>query len=289
MTTTLGDRGAPPPSPPSDWASPPRRRRVPFRKTWMVLGSVFALASVGWGVFQIVGMFAYDKTHFHQTFDVTTSARVQSLDIGNNVGSVKVIGSDRPDIVIEGVVLRGLIKPSHREVVVGNVLEMHASCRTGATNFCSVDYEIQVPRDVDVRVRASGAGIRVSNVTGDIDLSSSGGAVRVEGSSGALRLHSSGGGVSGIGLHSTVVDASSSGGGVELEFLSEPTNVRATSSGGGVTVVIPDTDVAYRIEATSSGGSVSREVRSDPAASRRIHVSSSGGSVTVRYPEPISP
>jgi putative adhesin len=283
MTTTLDDQGTAVPPPPG-WDAPSRRRRVPFRKAWILAGSIFVLASVGWGTFQIVNALAYDKKQFRESFGVTTTSAVRSLDIDNAAGSVKVIASDRNDIVIDGEVLRSLAKPTHHERVNGDVLEIGATCNS-LGGFCSVDYDIQVPRDVDVRVRASGGGVRVSNVTGDLDLRSSGGGVRVEGATGTLFLRSSGGGITAIGLQSTVVDASSSGGGVGLEFLEEPVNVSATSSGGGVTVVIPNTRATYNIKASSSAGSVSRDVRSDPESSRRIHVSSSGGGVTLRYPE----
>ena len=282
MTTTLDDQGTVPPPP--GWEPPTRRRRVPFRKTWVLVGSIFVIASVGWGAFQLVNAFAYDKKQFRESFGTTTTATVRSLDIDNDAGSVTVIASDRNDIVIDGKVLRSLAKPKHHERVNGDVLEIGASCNA-LGGFCSVDYDIQVPRDVDVRVRAGGGGVRVSNVTGDLDLRSSGGGVRVEGATGTLFLRSSGGGITAIGLQSTVVDASSSGGGVGLEFLREPVNVSATSSGGGVTVIIPDTRATYNIQASSSAGSVSRDIRSDPDSSRRIHVSSSGGGVTLRYPE----
>jgi hypothetical protein len=283
MTTTLDDRGTAPPPPPG-WEAPNRRRRVPFRKAWILVGSIFVVASVGWGTFQLVNAFAYDKKHFRESFGVTTTGALRSLDIDNHAGSVTVTASDRNDIVIDGEVLRSLAKPKHHERVSGDVLEIGASCNS-LGGFCSVNYDIQVPRDVDVRVRDSGGGVRVSNVTGDLDLRSSGGGVRVEGATGTLFLRSSGGGITAIGLQSTVVDASSSGGGVGLEFLREPVNVSATSSGGGVTVVIPDTRATYNVQASSSGGGVSRDVRSDPDSNRRIHVSSSGGGVTVRYPE----
>jgi len=257
---------------------------IPFRKTWLAAGSVFAVASLGWGVFQVTGLIAYDKQEFHESLTATAAGPISTIDIDNDTGSVKIIGTDRSDVTINGEVVRGLTAPDHSERVVGTTLEIDATCFPVA-NFCSVDYDIQVPRDVNLKVRAAGGGIRVSNVTGTQDLASSGGGLRVEGAQRDLQLHTSGGGITAIALESGVVDASSSGGNVRLEFVDDPRHVDASSSGGGVTVVIPDDEATYDIQATSSDGSVSRDVRSDPDSNRTIRMHSSAGGVTVRYPD----
>ena len=254
-----------------------------IRRTWIGAGAVMAVASLGWGTLQATSLLAFDRQSFRSSFTTTETAAIQRIDIDNAAGSVDIVGSDRQDIAIDGHVVRGLQAPKHSERVTGNTLEIDATCHS-LSNFCSVDYDIQVPRDVAVRIRASGGGVRVTNVAGEQDIGSSGGGVRVEGADGALRLRSSGGGITAIGLRAAVADVSSSGGGVRLEFVDAPQTVRASSSGGGVTVVIPDTDVAYNVDASSSGGSVSRDIRSDPESARSISVDSSGGGVTVQYP-----
>jgi Putative adhesin len=255
-----------------------------LRHTWIGAGSFVAVVSLGWGAYQATSLLSFDSQKFRESFTAAETAAVETIDVDNDCGSVEIIGSDRDDVVIDGRVIRGLTAPTHSERVAGSTLELDARCNPIA-EFGSVDYDIQVPRDVAVKVRASEAGVRVSNVSGALDVSSSGGGVRVEGAHGALRLRSSGGGVTGFALESRTADASSSDGGVRLEFLDEPQTVTASSSGGGVTVVIPDTNVSYNVDASSSGGGVSRDVRSDPTSDRTITVHSSDGGVTVRYPE----
>ena len=254
-----------------------------MRRTWIGAGAVMALASLGWGTFQATSLLAFDRQSFRSSFTTTESAAVRRIDIDNAAGSVDIVGSDRQDIAIDGDVVRGLQAPKHSERVVGDTLVIDATCHS-ISSFCSVDYDIQVPRDVAVRIRASGGGVRVTNVTGAQDIGASGGGVRVEGAEGALHLRSSGGGITALALRSAVADADSSGGGVRLEFIDAPQTVGASSSGGGVTVVIPDTNFSYNVDASSSGGGVSRDVRSDPESSRTISVHSSGGGVTVQYP-----
>ena len=258
-------------------------RSTGMRRTWIGAGAVMAVASLGWGTFQATSLLAFEREKFRTTFSSTEVAAVRAIDIDNAVGSVDLIGSDRNDVAIDGKVIRGLSEPKHTERLNGDTLEIDASC-LNLSSFCSVDYDIQVPRGVSVRVRAAGGGVRVANVSGAQDLDSSGGGVRVEGAVGDLRLRSSGGGITAIGLQSSTADADSSGGGVRLEFIDAPQTVKASSSGGGVTVVIPDTNVSYNVDASSRGGGVSRDVRSDPESSRTISVHSSGGGVTVQYP-----
>ena len=253
------------------------------RRAWTAAGAVMAVASLGWGTFQVTSLLAFDREQFHTSFTTAEVAAVRTIDIDNATGSVDIVGSDRSDVAIDGKVISSLSEPKRTERVHGDTLEIDASCHN-LSSFCSVDYDIQVPRDVSVRVRAAGGGVRVANVTGAQALDSSGGGLRVEGAAGDLRLRSSGGGITAIGLQSSTADADSSGGGVRLEFVAAPQSVRATSSGGGVTVVIPDTSVSYNVDASSSGGGVSRDVRSDPDSSRTISIHSSGGGVTVQYP-----
>jgi hypothetical protein len=253
------------------------------RTTWIAAGACLAVASLGWGTFQATSLLAFDRRHFTESFTPAQTGPITTIDVDNAAGSIEIVGSDRDDIVIDGEIERGIKKPTHSERVADGTLRLEADCFAMST-ICSVDYDVQVPRDIAVKVRAAGGSVRVTNMTGAQDLDSSGGGLRVEAASGDLRLRSSGGGVTAIGLRSARVDASASGGGVRLEFVDEPQAVNASSSGGGVTVVVPDTPVAYDIDAASSGGGAHRDVRSDPNSNRTIRVRSSGGGVTVRYP-----
>ena len=277
--------------------SPPRARGPPLdgcvmsaltqsrtvRYAWIAFGAVFVVAALFWGLVQAVSLLAFDRQRFEQSFDVAIAGTITKIDVDNGAGSVRLVGTDADSIQIDGKVVRGINEPSHTERVVGETLEIDASCST-LGNFCSVDYVVQVPRDVDVKVRASGGGVRVFGIHGALDIGSSGGGLHIEGATGDLHLRSSGGGITATELESAHADASSSGGGVRLEFVDEPTAVNASSSGGSVTVVVPRTDADYRVDASSSGGGVDTEVTRNDNSERAITVHSSGGGVTVRYP-----
>ena len=251
------------------------------RLAWLLPGSALAVATIGWGSLNVVDLLAHERHDLH----VEYPEPIRSIDIDTDKGSVHVIGTNDRTVTLDAKVSEGLRAGSHSERVEGDRLVVRATCGNVLATWCGVDYTIRVPAETDVVADASGSGIDVSGVTGDVDLSSSGGGVHVVGAGGTLTLHSSGGGVTAEQLTSDTVDASSSGGGVRLRFTEPPRSVKASSSGGGVTVEVPDTPDAYRVDASSSGGGVNTEVRTDPDSPNVIDASSSGGGVTIRYPD----
>jgi hypothetical protein len=256
------------------------RSRGGSRIAWIIAGGILTIVMVTWGALTVVDLLAHERSRAVITF--TEPVRV--IDVSNSAGSVSIEGTTASAVTIDASLSRGLGKPSHHEDVEGDRLVVRASCPVFIANFCDVDYHIAVPDGADVVVRSSGGSITLSSLHGSIDASSSGGGVHVAGTSGPLELRSSDGTVSGTDLRSDHVDASSSGGGVQLTFTEPPTDVRASSSDGGVTVEVPNTADAYHVDANSSDGTARTLVRTDPSSTRNIRATSSGGSVTVRYP-----
>ena len=125
------------------------------RRAWTAAGAVMAVASLGWGTFQVTSLLAFDREKFRTSFTTTESTAVRTIDIDNAAGSVDIVGSDRSDIAIDGKIIRSLVEPKHTERVHGDTLEIDASCHN-LSSFCSVDYDIQVPRGVSVKVRGRG-------------------------------------------------------------------------------------------------------------------------------------
>jgi hypothetical protein len=275
LTTT------PPPTPPSNSSpSQPPADRTSHRSGWLIGGSVFTVLALAYGMTAVVDLLSFGRSRFERTFTESFT----TLEIDSDGGSVRVEGTSERETVVVASLRRGLRAPKHSESLIGDRLVLDSDCPAFFTSLCGVSYTVRVPAHVAVVVSSGGGGVRVSDLSGPVDISSSGGGVRATGVSGPLRMRSSGGGVTGEALRSTDVDASSSGGGVRLMFATAPQTVRAQSSGGGVTVEVPNTPEAYRLDVTSSGGGVSASVRSDPTSSRLIDVHSSGGGVTVRYP-----
>ncbi|MCU1486381.1 MAG: hypothetical protein JWN67_3127 [Actinomycetia bacterium] len=250
------------------------------RAAWIAVGSVLAVAAIVYGAFSVASLLAYDAYDRRATF----TGAVRVVEVHASAGGVRITGSDRTGAEVDTHVIRGFVDARHAVTLVDGRLVVRNSCSFTAS-WCSVMSTIRVPNGVQVVIRASGGSARVTDVHGDLDIDSSGGGVHVRRAAGHLTLRSSGGGIDATGLTSQVVDASSSGGGVTLTFAEPPSSVRGRSSGGGVTVVVPHDSTSYQVDARSSGGGTTTDVRSDPNGRRHIDISSSGGGVTVRYPD----
>jgi hypothetical protein len=249
-------------------------------RAWLIGGSFFSVILLAFGVMQGVGSLAHQRHHDHT---VVTSP-VHSADISSGGGSVAVVGTAGPNVIIDAEVSEGLFAATNHVAVQGDRLVLHSSCPPMFNPFCKVSYTVHMPRSLPLRIRTDGGGIHVDGVGGDLDLASSGGGIHVTGSHGRLLLRSSGGGISATDTRSLTVDARSSGGGVRLAFSRPPEQVAASSSGGGVTIQLPNTLDTYRVDIGSSGGSSRNEVRTDPTSTRLIYARSSGGGVRVQYP-----
>jgi hypothetical protein len=246
------------------------------RFTWVFVGSIFTVGTIGFGTVQAVAALAHEERDVHTV--VREPVRVVDIEVD---GSVTVVGGPAGPITIDERVSRGLQAPKRSIRVDGERLTVRGTCRAFPQTFCSDNVTLRVPSSV--RLVADGLGITVSGTRGGTYLESDGDDVTVEAVGGAVRLRSHGGSVSAIGLRATDVDADSSGGDVSLAFAGSPQLVDARSSGGGVNVVLPDRPVAYRVETSASGGSVDTDIRTDPTSPRLIRATSSGGGITIHY------
>lgn len=131
-------------------------------------------------------------------------------------------------------------------------------------------------------LRASTLLIEVP-VGSSVDVRNTAGGVRADGLSGELSLRSEAGAVDGVGLRSPQVTADSEAGGVTLAFDAAPAAATALSSAGGVTVLVPDDGTAYDVDASTSAGSTTITVDTDPGADRSITARSSAGAVEVGF------
>lgn len=182
---------------------------------------------------------SHATTHFQQP--------IALVDANIDSGSLRLIGSDQPEITIDASVHSGLRGPTHSETVVGNRLVIRSDCPFDLiTTTCSVDYVIHVPSNVAVKARGNGSDFDITAISGD-------------------------------------VDASVNGGRVDMVFAAAPHHVEADSNGGRISISLPDDDSGYRVDTHTNGGSTNVAIRTDPASDRTIRVETNGGDIDVRY------
>ena len=278
MTTST----LPPPAAPG-----PIGRQAPTpraRTAWKVAASITAVVVLLWGLSLAVTQIAHEE---HTTSTEFDAGGLSTLDVRIDSGSLTVVGTDGDVVKVTARISDGLRATSESQTMNGDRLELRASCPGFLSNFCTVDYTVEMPSRMSVRARLDNDGIRLTGTTGDIDVRSANGGITVRGSGdGTVLAHSDNGNVTGTDLRAGVVEAHSDNGEVSLGFLDAPRAVEATSDNGDVTVTVPDDASAYTVTTSSSNGSTAAPVRTDPGSSRRITAKSSNGDVLVNYGSP---
>jgi hypothetical protein len=238
------------------------RTRARGRPAWRILASLLVLAALVWGTFSVVNLLAHSESRVLRTFP---AAGVTTVDVSTDRGSVRVIASDRDDISVRGYISNGLGGTDHSERRRGDRLVVDASCAVPVAYWCTASYTVRVPRDVEVKLWSGSGSVSVAGVTGPVHLASQHGDLDAS--------H----------LRSTRVDADTDHGSVRLQFAAAPQRVRASSTHGDVTAIVPHTADSYRVELSTDHGDTKNAVRSDPASSRVLDLSTAHGDVTVRY------
>ena len=263
---------------------PPRRpeRRTPagVRVLWKVLAGVFILAALVWGPYQVVTLLAHEERTVQYSF---AAADVELLEIESSSGSIDIVASERSTIDVVARISDGLRRTGESAELVDGVVQLRSTCPNFGSDFCWVDYEIQVPRDLRIVIDGDNGSIDVTGSTAQMTIDSDNGSIRVRGASGRLDLTNDNGRIEATELRSPVVTADSDNGRIQLEFAAAPTTVVATTDNGSVLVVVPDDGTAYNVDASTDNGSEDTDdVNQDPDSDRTISVRSDNGSVTVR-------
>jgi hypothetical protein len=158
----------------------------------------------------------------------------------------------------------GLVATDFEATAQDGTLLIRVGCSWLSGPWCRADLRIEVPPSLAVDVRTDTGRITAVDLAGSLRASSDTGSIRA------------------AGMSSSTVEANSGAGEVELRFAEAPDAVRASSDARSVTVVVPDDESTYRVDASSDAGSTRTEVRTDPSSPRTIEVRGSGGA-TVRY------
>jgi hypothetical protein len=250
------------------------------RTAWLVIGSVVTVAALLGGVSNIVGLLAHEM----ETRIVTVpAADIAVLEVHSDAGSVTVRAADVTEITVRARIGHGLRRSGSSVEVVDDRLVVRGSCPVFGSQWCDVRYTIDVPAGIDVVVRADNDDVRVSGVTGVLDLHSGNGSVRADDVGGSLTMSSDNGSIRGTGVVADTVDARTDNGDVAIEMRVAPRMLNARSDNGDVEVVVPDDAATYAVDISSGNGSVDSALRTDPASERRVTISSDNGNVSASY------
>ena len=159
---------------------------------------------------------------------------------------MRITTTDADEVVVRARISEGLRRTGEEQQVVGDTLQLRASCPNFGSNWCAVDYTLEVPRHL------------------------------------ALVIRTDDGPIEGSDLRSATVDADADHGRVSLAFAVPPEAVRATTDHGSVEVVVPDDGTAYRLDVETDHGERVEDVPIDSSSARSITIRTDHGDASVR-------
>jgi DUF4097 and DUF4098 domain-containing protein YvlB len=198
-------------------------------------------------------------TH-HTDTDTEVLPADASIEIDSDHGDVRVVGSDRADVLLTTKERRSIFGTPHVSVrFADGRLRLHTSC-SGAQLFgneCTASYVVEVPRAMAVRVVASSADVHAEDVRGPLAVHLSSGDVHVD-------------------APSPDIVATASSGDIHVRA-SDATRVRAQATSGDVHVSVPER--SYAVQTRAIGGDQHVDVNDDPDSPRELVVSTTSGDV----------
>jgi DUF4097 and DUF4098 domain-containing protein YvlB len=218
-------------------------------------------------------------------------------------GSVKIRGTSRSDVhvIVRAKDDDAADRYDFQFEEEGNRAIVRVKKRDGAARRwfqwnAGLEFEIEVPRTMDLLVDTSGGSISTENIEGTADLDTSGGSISVDSVTGAVVADTSGGSISATDLGASA-RLDTSGGSISVDGVAG--DLVADTSGGSITIkgasgrVDADTSggsiTAYFSAGNDAGGSLSTsgggiKAYVDPDAGFDLDASTSGGGVTVDLP-----
>lgn len=208
---------------------------------------------------------------------------VQLLRVNGGNGDIHVIAEDRDDVEVVTRLVWGFKKPSIEQGFADGALQLSGGCGFWGSfgpDGCKAEFEVRVPRGLEVQVRGSSGDVSGRGLAGRTSLVTSSGDVHAIDVAGPLHVSASSGDVNVEGYRGSALDADASSGDVTVRTRTVPDRLSATASSGDVTVVVPGT-VAYDVEAEASSGDSNVEVDQNRDSPHRIKAIASSGDVDV--------
>lgn len=231
------------------------RRHVPVR---VVGGAAVALLVAG-GVAATVPPMVEDAEHQVLTLPDGTVELVVLGDAGD-VDVRAAAPGEEP--VVTATKHWSFREPTPVVTTRGGVATVSLDCPPAAQFAqCYADWQVAVPAEMPVTVRASVGEVDVTGLTGDVTVDGSVGDVTVTGAPTSLQVTTSVGQIS-------------------ASLAEPPASVELRTGVGDVQLRLPD-DATYDVRATATLDPAVVEVENDPASEHEVRVSSSVGSVLV--------
>jgi hypothetical protein len=186
---------------------------------------------------------------------------------------------------LTGTVSYSLVRPHLRweTTPTGETALVGQSCPF--FSYCNAQPTLAVPAGQTAEAYSGSGDMQASGVGGALTLGDGSGDIGLDNLPGPLVLDDSSGDISGDDLASATVRAHDWSGDVDLSFSRAPDQVRVSDSSGDIRVV-PPTGVPYLVMASTSSGSTSIDVPTNPSSHHIIYLTDASGDIAVEPSQP---
>jgi DUF4097 and DUF4098 domain-containing protein YvlB len=245
------------------------------RKLLIVLIVVVGLAGI------IVAAVAAFATVEDRTV-TTTPGPIRSVEIDLEAGRVEIT----PGVANEAKVDRRrryiVGAPVVSETFVDGVLRLSGECESLVTLGCKVDFRVEIPAAVPVRIRTDTGSVAVTEMTGMVEVDTGAGGIRLNGTKGPVHASTSAGNIDGVDLVATFLDARTDAGRIRLSFAEPSSRVDLRTGAGNIDLALPASGGGYRVATETGAGKVDVGVDNDPAANRAVTATTGAGNIRIR-------
>ena len=188
----------------------------------------------------------------------TISSSLTTLVVTGGVGEVSVTGSEHSTTSVLDEISYSSTPPVLTRMVTGKILTLGSYCPVQPR--CVVNYDIQVPRGVAVRVRLQTGTIRLSGLAGQVTATTGVGTITA------------------LDLSSRTVSLRTGVGEVDAGFTVPPDTVQASAEIGEINIGVPGT-VSYQVDAQANQTVIN--VAESTSSRHVITASTDVGAITV--------
>jgi hypothetical protein len=268
---------------------------TPGRWVALAIGTPLALVAIGWTALTAAAWAGLGSYRVNLAVPVHGRTAAVSVDEGD----VTVGSGPAGQLRVHGTIRYSLVRPQLRWRRSPSAIALHSHCRV-PTGLCSLEYAVTVPAVAGSEVSVASGDLTASGLAGTVALSTDSGdvhATRISGSatitdhSGDITVTSlsaaraliknSSGNITVSGASTRDLTAQDLSGDIAVTFTKVPDRVRISNSSGNITLVFPPGPTAYRVNAITSSGQTSVNVRQSQTSPHVVSVTDQSGDITI--------